>query len=84
MVYGEGLVTDDVTGHELTHGVNGSESNLFYYYQSGALDEAIADVFGELFDLALRLPDRGRQTGRPLVDRRGQCTRTDPQHGQPS
>ena len=40
MVYGDGLVTDDVTGHELTHGVNGSESHLFYYYQSGALDEA--------------------------------------------
>ena len=52
MVYGAGLVTDDVTGHELTHGVNGSESHLFYYYQSGALDEAIADVFGELFDLS--------------------------------
>ena len=52
MVYGDGLVTDDVTGHELTHGVNGSESHLFYYYQSGALDEAIADVFGELFDLS--------------------------------
>ena len=53
MVYGDGMVTDDVTGHELTHGVNGSESNLFYYYQSGALDEALADVFGELFDLSL-------------------------------
>jgi hypothetical protein len=53
MVYGDGLVTDDITGHELTHGVNASESNLFYYYQSGALDEAIADIFGELFDLSL-------------------------------
>ena len=53
MVYGDGLVTDDITGHELTHGVNASESNLFYYYQSGALDEAIADIFGELFDLTL-------------------------------
>ena len=52
MVYGAGMVTDDVTGHELTHGVNGSESNLFYYYQSGALDEALADTFGELFDLS--------------------------------
>ncbi len=52
MVYGAGMVTDDVTGHELTHGVNGSESNLFYYYQSGALDEALADIFGELFDLS--------------------------------
>jgi bacillolysin len=52
MVYGEGMVTDDVTGHELTHGVNASESNLFYYYQSGALDESLADIFGELFDLS--------------------------------
>ena len=66
MVYGAGMVTDDVTGHELTHGVNGSESNLFYYYQSGALDEALADVFGELFDLST--PDAPR---RPLEDRRG-------------
>jgi Zn-dependent metalloprotease len=53
MVYGHGLVVDDVTGHELTHGVDAAESNLFYYYQSGALDEAIADIFGELFDLSL-------------------------------
>ncbi|HEY7255965.1 MAG TPA: M4 family metallopeptidase [Solirubrobacterales bacterium] len=53
MVYGEGMVTDDITGHELTHGVDASESNLFYYYQSGALDEALADIFGELFDLSL-------------------------------
>jgi Zn-dependent metalloprotease len=53
MVYGEGMVTDDITGHELTHGVDAAQSNLFYYYQSGALDEAIADIFGELFDLSL-------------------------------
>jgi hypothetical protein len=52
MVYGEGMAVDDVTGHELTHGVNASESNLFYYYQSGALDESLADIFGELFDLS--------------------------------
>ena len=56
MVYGAGLVTDDITGHELTHGVDAAESNLFYYYQSGALDEAIADIFGELFDLSLPTP----------------------------
>src|SRR5262249_35259585 len=31
MVYGEGMAVDDVTGHELTHGVDASESNLFYY-----------------------------------------------------
>ena len=82
MVYGDGLVTDDVTGHELTHGVNGSESHLFYYYQSGALDEAIADVFGELFDLSTpSFPaTAGRQTRRPLEDRRGLEPRRDQRH----
>ena len=38
----------DVIGHELTHGVTGSESNLTYQGQSGALNESISDVFGSL------------------------------------
>jgi Zn-dependent metalloprotease len=36
----------DVIGHELTHGVTGSEANLSYQGQSGALNESISDVFG--------------------------------------
>jgi Zn-dependent metalloprotease len=38
----------DVIGHELTHGVTGSEANLNYQGQSGALNESISDVFGSL------------------------------------
>ena len=38
----------DVIGHELTHGVTGSEANLSYQGQSGALNESISDVFGVL------------------------------------
>lgn len=38
----------DVIGHELTHGVTGSEVNLTYMQQSGALNESISDVFGSL------------------------------------
>jgi Zn-dependent metalloprotease len=38
----------DVIGHELTHGVTGSESNLNYQGESGALNESISDVFGSL------------------------------------
>jgi Zn-dependent metalloprotease len=38
----------DVIGHELTHGVTGSEVNLTYQGQSGALNESISDVFGSL------------------------------------
>jgi Zn-dependent metalloprotease len=38
----------DVIGHELTHGVTGSEANLNYQGQSGALNESLSDVFGVL------------------------------------
>jgi Zn-dependent metalloprotease len=50
MVYGDGMVADDIVGHELTHGVTQNESNLFYYYQSGAMNESFSDVWGELLD----------------------------------
>jgi hypothetical protein len=42
---------DDVVAHELTHGVTEYTANLFYYMQSGALNEAFSDVFGESVDL---------------------------------
>jgi Zn-dependent metalloprotease len=56
MVFGDGdgvifnRFTDsvDVIGHELTHGVTGSEANLTYQGQSGALNESVSDVFGSL------------------------------------
>ena len=52
MVYGDGFATaDDVVGHELTHGVTDFSSSLFYYMQSGAINEAMSDIFGELIDL---------------------------------
>ncbi len=38
----------DVVGHELTHGVVANTSNLEYAYESGALNEHFADVFGLL------------------------------------
>ncbi len=53
MVYGDGKTyaqADDVVGHELTHGVTQYESGLFYYYQSGAINESFSDVFGEFVD----------------------------------
>ncbi|MBA3307268.1 MAG: M4 family metallopeptidase [Chloroflexi bacterium] len=53
MVYGTGYANaDDVVGHELAHGVTDHTSSLFYYYQSGAINEAISDIFGEFVDLA--------------------------------
>ena len=52
MVYGDGFArADDVVGHELTHGVTDFSSSLFYYMQSGAINESMSDVFGEYVDL---------------------------------
>lgn len=52
MVYGTDFAdADDVVGHELTHGVTQFTSGLFYYYQSGAINEALSDIFGEYVDL---------------------------------
>ena len=53
MVYGDGNNVDsgmlgkdlDVTVHELTHAVTGSESNLTYSNESGALNEGMSDIF---------------------------------------
>ena len=63
MYYGTGFTSgDDVVGHELAHGVTEFTSNLFYYYQSGAINESLSDVFGELVDLT-----NGRGTDTPAV-----------------
>lgn len=51
MVYGAGFTADDVVGHELTHGVTEFSSDLFYMYQSGAINESLSDIFGEFVDL---------------------------------
>lgn len=52
MVFGDIMTTDDVTAHELTHGVTDYTSGLYYIYQSGAINESLSDVFGELIDLS--------------------------------
>jgi Zn-dependent metalloprotease len=38
----------DVLAHELTHGVTAATANFEFRNQSGALDEAVCDVFGSL------------------------------------
>jgi bacillolysin len=51
LVFGSGYTVDDVVGHEMTHGVTQFTSNLFYFAQSGAINESMSDVFGEFVDL---------------------------------
>jgi len=58
MVYGDAYGfanSDDIVAHELTHGVTQYESNLFYFYQSGAINESLSDLFGEYYDQTNRL-----------------------------
>jgi bacillolysin len=51
MVYGDGYTkAADVVGHEMTHGVTSYTSKLMYYMQSGAVDEAFSDIWGEFID----------------------------------
>jgi Zn-dependent metalloprotease len=51
MTYGDGFASaDDVVAHELSHGVTERTSNLLYYYQAGAMNEAMSDIFGEFVD----------------------------------
>jgi len=52
VTFGNGWASaDDIVGHEFTHGVLDHEARLFYSYQSGALNEGFADIFGEFIDL---------------------------------
>ena len=40
----------DIVGHELTHGIIDNTANLIYLNQSGALNEAFSDIFGEAIE----------------------------------
>lgn len=48
--FAPGLVTKDIVVHELTHGVTEYTSKLIYYDQSGAINEAFSDLWGEFVD----------------------------------
>lgn len=42
--------TNDIMGHEFTHGVTQSEAGLDYVNESGALNESFSDIFGEMVE----------------------------------
>ena len=51
MVFGPGFAgADDVVGHELTHGVTSHTSDLYYFSESGGINEALSDIMGEFID----------------------------------
>lgn len=57
MTYGDGdgnyaspLVTLDVAGHEMTHGITSATAGLVYSGQSGGLNESMSDIFGQMVE----------------------------------
>ena len=88
MVYGQGFASaDDVVGHELTHGVTQYESHLFYYMQSGAINESFSDIWGEFVDLTNGhgndVPDVRWLLGEDLPVGAGRSMSNPPIYGQP-
>ncbi|HET6299315.1 MAG TPA: M4 family metallopeptidase [Kribbella sp.] len=59
MTYGDGdgvvagpLVSADVAGHEMSHGVTTATANLTYSGESGGLNEATSDIFGTFVEFS--------------------------------
>ncbi|MFW9940363.1 MAG: M4 family metallopeptidase [Candidatus Thorarchaeota archaeon] len=52
LYFGEGYTADDVVAHEYTHWITIHESSLNYINQSGAINEAFSDIWGEFVDLS--------------------------------
>lgn len=57
MTYGDGdgvnlgpLVSLDIVGHELSHGINAATADLIYSGESGGLNEANSDILGTMID----------------------------------
>jgi len=63
MTYGDGdgvnvgpLVALDITGHEMSHGVNANSADLIYSGESGGLNEANSDILGSMVEFQANNP----------------------------
>ncbi|GAB7046904.1 M4 family metallopeptidase [Catenuloplanes indicus] len=83
MIYGDGqgnarpLVSLDVAGHEMSHGVteNVVPGDLTYAGESGGLNEATSDIFGNMVEFYANTPgDPGDYDIGEMVDIRGNGT----------
>ncbi len=55
----DGTATDDIIGHEWGHAYTEYTSGLIYHWQSGAINEAYSDIWGETIDLINDYEDEG-------------------------
>lgn len=62
----QGVTAIDVTGHELTHGVTQSSSDLIYSGESGGMNEAMSDIFGKCVQFFARPDDINWQVGNEM------------------
>lgn len=53
------LGTTDIAGHEFTHAVTEYSANLYYYGESGALNESFSDIFGTCIEIYSQPNGRG-------------------------
>ncbi len=70
--YCAGVYSDDVVAHEWGHAYTEYNSGLIYQWQSGALNEAYSDVWGETLDQLNNREDTN-EVDAPRVD--GQCSK---------
>ncbi len=70
--YCDGTASDDVVAHEWGHAYTQFTSNLVYAYESGALNEAYSDIWGETIDLLNSYADVGED-----LSLRTSCTNSD-------
>jgi Zn-dependent metalloprotease len=84
MVYGDSYASArDVVGHELTHGVTQYTSHLLYYMQSGGINEALSDIFGELVEHTYSSSDTEWLMGEDLPIGAIRSMSNPPLHNQP-
>jgi zinc metalloprotease ZmpA len=66
------LVSLDIAGHEMTHGVTSNTAGLIYSREAGALNEATSDIMGTMVEFFAHNDtdsgdyDIGEQSGSPL------------------
>jgi Zn-dependent metalloprotease len=86
MTYGDGnffspLVSLDVAGHEMSHGVTSNTAGLLYFGESGGLNEATSDIFGTMVEFsANNASDPGDYYIGEKIDPTGYLRRMDNPH----
>ena len=89
MTYGDGdgksfstLVSLDVAGHEMSHGVTARTAALVYSGESGGLNESTSDIFGTMVEY---YANNAADAGDYLIGERSRCTKPlAAQHGRPA